>query len=196
LINDFDVIEGSPPLSYTHLNYHRDMGAGAANGDPCGGSSVVQHSINSAGRWVTVFLEGFSFHYIRNCPGVVYMGGMARYQHMNEVLECQAHFLDDATAVRPNARKNSLAQNYPNPFNPLTTIKYTIKERARVSLRIYNVAGQLVRVLIDEVQGPENVKPVTWDGRNQAGQRVASGIYFYKLATKGFTKTRKMVLLE
>ena len=90
----------------------------------------------------------------------------------------------------------SLAQNYPNPFNPVTTIKYTIKERAHVSLKVYNVAGQLVRTLVDEVQSPEAVKPVEWRGRNNRGQKVASGVYFYKLVTKDFTRTRKMVLLK
>jgi hypothetical protein len=194
LINDFDVIEGSPTLSYTQLNYHRDIPPPQAA--PNGGSTVVQHSVNGVGRNVTVVLEGYSFHYIRNYPGVAYMGGMARYEHMNDVIECLSNVLDDPIAVRPNARTNSLAQNYPNPFNPTTTIKYTIKEQAHVSLKIYNVAGQLVKTLVNDVQKPDAVKPVEWHGLNNAGQRVSSGVYFYKLVTKDFTQTKKMVLLK
>jgi flagellar hook assembly protein FlgD len=65
-----------------------------------------------------------------------------------------------------------------------------------VSLTIYNAAGQRVTTLVDEVQSPEAVGPVTWDGHNDAGQSVASGVYFYKLVTKNFSQTKKMVLLK
>ena len=56
--------------------------------------------------------------------------------------------------------------------------------------------GQLVRTLIDEVQAPEEIKPVEWDGSNNAGQNVSSGVYFYRLGTKNFSQTKKMVLLK
>jgi flagellar hook assembly protein FlgD len=104
--------------------------------------------------------------------------------------------LDHYTAAGPDAYRNALAQNYPNPFNPVTTIKYTIKEQTHVSLMVYNVAGQLVRTLVNEVQSPDGVKPVEWRGLNNNGQAVASGVYFYKFMTKDFTKTKKMVLLK
>jgi flagellar hook assembly protein FlgD len=65
-----------------------------------------------------------------------------------------------------------------------------------VSLKVYNAAGQLVRTLIGEVQAPEEVKPVEWDGANNAGQTVSSGVYFYKLVTSNFSQTKKMVLLK
>ena len=91
----------------------------------------------------------------------------------------------------------SLSQNYPNPFNPTTTIAYSIKDQAHVSLKVYNVAGQLVRTLVNEQQTPqvENFR-VTWDGRNDLGSSVSSGVYFYKLVTKNFSQTKKMVLLK
>ncbi|MCK5617885.1 MAG: T9SS type A sorting domain-containing protein, partial [Candidatus Krumholzibacteria bacterium] len=85
---------------------------------------------------------------------------------------------------------------YPNPFNPTTTIHYTVKRRANVSLRIYNVAGQLIRTLVDEAKTAGEVHTATWDGRNGAGQSVSSGVYFYKLVAKDFTQTKKMVLLK
>lgn len=91
---------------------------------------------------------------------------------------------------------NALYDNFPNPFNPTTTIKYSIEERAHVSLKIYNVAGQLVRSLVDEVQSPGTIWLATWDGRDNAGHSVSSGVYFYELVTKNFSQTKKAVFLK
>ena len=79
----------------------------------------------------------------------------------------------------------------------MTTIEYSIRESGRVSLKVYNVAGQLVRTLVDAEQ-ERRVEGFTarWDGRDNAGQSVSSGVYFYKLVTPAFTDTRKMVLLK
>jgi hypothetical protein len=88
-----------------------------------------------------------------------------------------------------------LAQNYPNPFNPWTTIQYDLPEAAPVSLSIYNVAGELVRRLVNCMQ-PAGRYQVRWDARNDKGQMVASGVYFYRLITKNFQRTKKMVLLR
>ncbi|MCK5619680.1 MAG: T9SS type A sorting domain-containing protein, partial [Candidatus Krumholzibacteria bacterium] len=85
---------------------------------------------------------------------------------------------------------------YPNPFNPTTTIRYSIAESGRITLRVYNVAGQLVKVLFDEEQSPASTRAVTWDGRNQAGHAVSSGVYFYKIMAPGFTQTKKMIILK
>ena len=98
--------------------------------------------------------------------------------------------------VRQRAR-DFLANNYPNPFNPTTTIHYGVREQGHVTLRIYNVAGQLVRTLVDDVRMPlAGGYTARWDGRSRAGQPVASGVYFYKLSTRSFAKTKKMVLLK
>lgn len=83
----------------------------------------------------------------------------------------------------------------PNPFNPLTTIRYDVREKGRVTLRIYDAAGRLVRTLFDGVNDAGS-HSVTWDGRNNSGSAAASGIYFYRMAAPGFTRTRKMVLLR
>ena len=95
-------------------------------------------------------------------------------------------------------RDNALFQNSPNPFNPETTISYTIKTRADVQLRIYNVAGQLVRTLVDEVQSPSPAGfNVVWNGRSDAGVQVASGVYLYKLSVGSeFQAVKKLVLLK
>jgi flagellar hook capping protein FlgD len=90
---------------------------------------------------------------------------------------------------------NALSQNHPNPFNPTTTIGYSIAKDNEVSLMIYDVAGRKVRTLVNEHQKADVYK-VTWDGMNDTGSRVASGVYFYKLVAGSFVKTKKMVLLK
>ncbi|HUV36024.1 MAG TPA: C25 family cysteine peptidase, partial [Patescibacteria group bacterium] len=91
----------------------------------------------------------------------------------------------------------ALEQNVPNPFNPVTTIKYSISEPDRVRLTIYNAAGQLVRTLVDEEQTPRaGGFCVTWNGMNDAGREVASGVYFCRLAVKGCSQSKKVVVLK
>ena len=70
-----------------------------------------------------------------------------------------------------------------------------MKGKGHVTLKVYNVAGQLVRTLVDEVRDAAAYS-IAWDGRNNIGSQVASGIYFYKMETNGFSETRKMVLLR
>lgn len=88
-----------------------------------------------------------------------------------------------------------LTQNYPNPFNPSTTIEYSLPVRSDVTIEILNILGQRVKRLVDKEQAAGNYQ-VVWDSRNDSGQRVATGIYFYRLTADGFTKTKKMLLLR
>ncbi len=88
-----------------------------------------------------------------------------------------------------------LEQNYPNPFNPTTTLKYGLKETADVTIRIYNVLGQMVKTLVNAKQ-TAGFKEVTWDGTNDFGVKVSSGIYVYKIQANDFVKARKMILLK
>ncbi len=89
----------------------------------------------------------------------------------------------------------SLSQNYPNPFNPETYIDFTIPNEAEVSLRIYNVKGQLVKTLVQERMSPGN-HTIRWDGRNESGEKVSSGVYFYRLTLGEKSIIKKMVLLK
>lgn len=88
-----------------------------------------------------------------------------------------------------------LKQNYPNPFNPSTLIRYQLPKPAEVRLIIYDVTGQRVRRLIKKRQQPGKYA-VTWDGRNEQGIPVASGIYLYRLVAGDFTAVRKMILIR
>ncbi|MFQ6103112.1 MAG: S8 family serine peptidase [Candidatus Glassbacteria bacterium] len=88
-----------------------------------------------------------------------------------------------------------LLQNYPNPFNPSTTITFSVRERARVRLDIFDLRGRLVKRLIDtEMTG--GVHHVGWDGRDEAGMMLGSGVYLYRLSADDGMVTRKMNLLR
>lgn len=90
----------------------------------------------------------------------------------------------------------ALNQNYPNPFNPTTTIKYALMEDVKVSLKIYNTLGQEVRTLVNEDQ-TAGFKEIMWDGKNNTGAAVPSGIYIYRLvAGSKFVKANKMMLVK
>lgn len=88
-----------------------------------------------------------------------------------------------------------LHQNYPNPFNPTTTIRYNLPRNAKISLKVYNVLGETIRTLVDDLQSAGS-KSVVWDGRNDYGKTVSSGIYFYRLQSKNSVQTKKMMLLK
>ena len=88
-----------------------------------------------------------------------------------------------------------LSQNYPNPFNLQTLIQYQLAEESWVSLRIYNIQGQAVRTLADEQQ-EVGYYTVPWDGRDDRGVGVATGLYFYRIQAGTYTKTMKMLLLK
>jgi len=104
---------------------------------------------------------------------------------------------DDVTGVEtPKAPEASyLAQNYPNPFNPMTKVEFGLVAPGRVSLRIYDAAGRLVRVLAEGGR-PAGRYAELWDGCDASGRAVASGVYFYRLDAGAFTQTRKMILLR
>jgi len=88
-----------------------------------------------------------------------------------------------------------LSQNFPNPFNPITEIKYALPEKGMVELVVYDVLGREVKKLVHSAMHPGN-HIARWNGKNQLGQDVGTGMYFYRLKTKDFVKTRKMILLK
>ncbi len=106
--------------------------------------------------------------------------------------------LVDISLVRKEVvlpEKVTLFQNYPNPFNPETRIDFSLPETARVRLAVFNLLGREVNVLIDDVV-PAGVHSSVWDGSDQSGRAVASGVYYYRLESKFENVSRKMVLLK
>ncbi len=89
----------------------------------------------------------------------------------------------------------SLAQNYPNPFNPITNIAFTVARTAQVRLEVYNIVGQKVKTLVDQEMKP-GAYAADWDGTDQSGKAVSSGIYFYRMEAGEFGGMKKMLLLK
>ena len=88
-----------------------------------------------------------------------------------------------------------LSQNYPNPFNPVTTIDYSLSERSYVEIAIFNLLGQKVRTVVDQLKQAGQYQ-TEWDGRDESGQPVASGVYFSSMKTDNSVTSRKMLLLK
>ncbi|MEW6004077.1 MAG: FlgD immunoglobulin-like domain containing protein, partial [Stygiobacter sp.] len=97
--------------------------------------------------------------------------------------------------VREIPSEYALSQNYPNPFNPTTTIKFSVAQDAKVSLVVYDMLGQKVRTLVD-AQQEAGYYSVRWDGTNDFGSKVSSGIYIYRLQAGNFVQTMKMNLMK
>ena len=91
--------------------------------------------------------------------------------------------------------KFDLSQNYPNPFNPTTSIRFQLPKAVKVTLEIYNIMGQRVRTLVDATQKP-GYHVVIWNGLNETGAKVGSGVYYYRIVAGDFVSAKKMVLLK
>jgi hypothetical protein len=112
------------------------------------------------------------------------------------IFTCNHAGVDIDEQIIPEVTKARLYQNYPNPFNPTTTISFTITESTEnTKLVIYNIKGQKVKALLNE-KLDAGTHQVIWDGTDSNGDRVGSGIYFYKISTGKYSETKKMILLK
>jgi flagellar hook assembly protein FlgD len=101
----------------------------------------------------------------------------------------------DAPVIANTGFGFSLATAAPNPFRGSTNIEFSVANRTRVSIEVYNILGQKVRTVVDEVFEAGSYNRM-WDGRSDAGTQVSSGIYFYKMVAGDFSATKKTVLLK
>ncbi|MFC2085389.1 T9SS type A sorting domain-containing protein, partial [Bacteroidota bacterium] len=98
-------------------------------------------------------------------------------------------------ALRQIPTEYALDQNYPNPFNPTTKIKYQVPENAKITLAIYNMLGERVRTLVNEIR-EAGYYTVEWDGRNDYGTQISSGVYIYRMFSDKFVATKKMMFIK
>jgi hypothetical protein len=98
-------------------------------------------------------------------------------------------YLNEAPAL------SALYPNFPNPFNPETTIRFSLGTAGPVKLSVYNTKGQLVKTLANS-QMPSGQHQMIWNGRDESGAPVASGVYFYRLNTDNYSRIMKMVLMK
>lgn len=131
-----------------------------------------------------------------NCWGTLDSLGVAAhvYGPVDYVPWCSTRVEEEIVAVK-NLNSARLDQNWPNPFRGSTYIRYQIDTSCRVSLKIYNLAGELVCTLVNRKTEP-GIHTLRWDRRNEAGEQLPPGVYFYVLESGALTATRKMVILE
>ena len=192
-IRDYDDIRPTGTGVQTHV-YGKDT--------PSSAGAIVMHA-NAEGY--STILQSFAWRDLRSGTGQ--SPTKADEQLLSAVLGC-ALPLDCLESVNPtNVGEDSkdqiavpsrtvLYQNTPNPFNPMTTITFDLARDAHVSLRIYDVAGRLVRDLTNTVMTAGFKKQLLWDGLNNEHKRVSSGVYFYRLEAGEVSATRKMVVMK
>ncbi len=159
---------GQPPLPWPVLFYSGDLG-----------NTWQQISLNMIGRIVDLEAgpEGWIYFATPN-------SGVYRFQPLTGI------------PPEPNAPATlQLFQNYPNPFNPETAISYQLSTVSNLELAVYNSLGQKIRTLVQARQ-PAGRYQVKWDGRNEAGREVGSGIYIYRLKAGQYSISKKMILIR
>ncbi len=170
-------------------------------GSPSAAGAIVMHA-NASGY--TTIMQSFPWFAIRS--GIGQSPSQAADDLMLTILGC-ALTQDCLEAIDPTdvpddkdqlaaPSRTTLHQNTPNPFNPMTTINFDLARDSHVSLKIYDVAGRLVRGLANEEMVAGFGKQVMWNGLDNSGNRVSSGVYFYRLVAGDITATKKMVVMK
>jgi hypothetical protein len=156
---------------------------------------VVTRSLSSSGPWTPLAIEPeeYSVDMFRIVDESVDSG--RTYFYRLEVWTSGEKRELYRTSVRVPSGVFALEQNVPNPFNPATTISFSLPTATKVTLEVYDVSGRLVRTLSSKHLPPGRHESV-WDGAAAAGNRVGSGIYFYRLSAGKDAQTRKMILLK
>jgi hypothetical protein len=194
-LGDFDVIQPYPGVDGAELV------AEYVKADLTMRPAGVAYTDSAGYQAVTL---GFGMEFMSDAPlptGHYASGASDRVDLMANIME---YFGKEPTGPGTGTEGNEaivtkLSHPRPNPFNPATTIAYSLAGRSNVAIRVYDVAGRVVRTLVDgEVEAGEHV--IVWDGTTDSGKHAASGVYFVKMETAGQTgalrATRKLVLLK
>ena len=131
---------------------------------------------------------------------VIDYAGILRYRGAGVNVSEISSMIDNligASTIEDKERlvKFTLNQNYPNPFNPSTVISFEISNIQKVSLKVYDNQGRFVRSLLNNTMHVGRHE-ISWDGRNNQGESVSAGVYYYMLQTASFNQTKKMVLIR
>ncbi|MGH1365584.1 MAG: choice-of-anchor B family protein [Calditrichia bacterium] len=207
-------LSGAEGQGYLIEFWYQPQGTGD---DPEWDEYLLLECRNDAGNWIPVYqrtgeevkpFEKVTLQ-IDNLPNsggtLFYTDFQVRFRSFSlNPGEVDDWFIDDfyvgpslTVGVEPDLQplKFELLANYPNPFNPTTSIPYRVAEAGKVTLIIYNSLGQHVRTLVNATQQSGSYSAV-WDGRDDSGEEVVSGIYLYRLQENSQSRTRKMVLLK
>jgi flagellar hook assembly protein FlgD len=131
---------------------------------------------------------------------VIDQAGVLRYRGAGVNVSEISSMIDNLIGVSTIENKERLAkftlnQNYPNPFNPSTVISFEISNIQKVSLKVYDNQGRFVRSLLNNTMHVGRHE-ISWDGRNNQGESVSAGVYYYMLQTASFDQTKKMTLIR
>ncbi len=198
-LDNFSVVEPNGVLATESHGWDDDGGttavAGILNRDPDGNGETT----SSGGHNNHVMFNPFSYIRVRDAGFGLDNGFDLDYARamVGDVL---SHLLGLLPNTAPDnagtvPAKTALAKNFPNPFNPKTTIRFSLSSAERVHLTVYDLSGRAVRTLVDGPMAADHHE-VVWAGKDDRGNRVASGVYFYKLVAGDFTATEKMVLIK
>jgi hypothetical protein len=197
IVRDYDALSATGSGVVTHSYQDPNQGG-------LGAAAIVMNS-NPAQNWNTVF-QSHPWFDIRTQLGDAPSSPEPEAALTSKVLSavlplsCQQGIdptdTGDDDIVDAVPRRTALHQNVPNPFNPVTEIAFDLAQAGHVSLRIYDVAGRQVRLLVNERLAARANHQVVWNGLDDSGNRVSSGVFFYRLDAPSFTSTRKMVVLK
>jgi len=163
------------------------------NGGDYGFAAATLNVMGSGSRAVSMPVDLMYVYTDPSAPGNLLPG---RAQLLKDVL---AYFGIEGYPANVSPVLPSITfqtSNYPNPFNPSTTIQYSMPQAGHIKLSIYNVRGQLVKTLIDGVRPAGADQTIVWDGSDNLGSSVSSGVYFYEARVEGDIKIGKMTLLK
>jgi hypothetical protein len=168
-----------------------DRGALGADAESQSGYSIGSAVMGSAGS------PGSSSHYLLNMtmgqPTPIEIGSSS-----SKILFAGfwgVDWIPTPADKLPTVFRDDLFQNFPNPFNPLTTIEYSVAKSGPVRIVIFDVDGRRIKTLVNENISPGRHRTI-WDGRNERGVTVSSGIYFYRIEIGSYISIRKMVVLR
>ena len=210
------------PNLYFYYNMENEHGFGSIIKDVSGNGFDARKSgyldqwsteiVQTGTDWLFIF-DGLSaslatgenrlINYNANSDGLnhgTYEGQFNLYPDHNEyVVENTIVILnvvEDLSISNQNLPNNyALDQNYPNPFNPITKIHYNLPDAVKVKIDIYDIRGRKVKSLLNQFQEP-GFKSIQWNASNDLGEKVSSGMYFYRIETQDFKQTKKMILLK
>ena len=140
--------------------------------------------------------NGVQYIFTLEAVNIVGAGPYTQWVYATPIAASSKPALSDDVEFVPDVPNTfSIAQNYPNPFNPETTIPYALPQSVHVRLVIYNVLGQEIRTLVNELK-PAGYYRVVWDNKDDFGKSVSSGIYLYRIVAGDFVETKKLLLLK
>ncbi len=196
-IENFDMVDVYGALAAESHRWEIDGGttarAGIFNRDPDGNGTDV----DAGGNTNRTLYNPFSYYQVWDAGFGVGSGFDYARQMVGDVLASLCSFGPNETpdGVGTVPAKTEIVGNFPNPFNPKTTIKFALSSAETVHLNVYDLSGRMVKTLVDGPMAAQDHE-VIWDGKDDSGSRVASGVYFYKLVAGDFTATEKMVMLK